>query len=128
MSEIPSFSMLAPDGSKRAVVEADLPFLVEIRSEPRGRLLCSLREHFERVVALTWSPDSTRIATVDQSLHLQLWNVLTGQRYATFHQIDEPVEALVWCGRCAVVESETTIYVVDAATGAALAVCPGSDR
>lgn len=68
-----------------------------------------------------------RIATVDQGFRLQLWNALTGQRYATFHQVNEPVDTLAWCDRCIVVESDTAIYVVDAATGEALAVCPESD-
>jgi WD40 repeat protein len=104
---------------------ATLPFLVEVRfEEPKRRLLCSLREHLERVVALAWAPDSMRIATVDRSFRLQLWNVLTGQRYATFHQVNEPVDALAWGNRCIVVESDSAIYVLDAATGAPLAVCP----
>lgn len=126
MPEMPALSLLAPDGSKKAIVGATLPFLVEVRAEPKGRLLCSLSEHLERVVVLAWSPDSTRIATVDQRSRLQLWNVLTGQCYATFRQVDEPVEALTWSagGRCIVVESTAAIYVVDTATGGPLAVCP----
>ena len=121
---MPALSALAPDGSKKAVVAS--PLRVEIRSEPRGRLLCSLYEHLGGVMALAWSPDSTRIATIDERRRLQLWDVLTGQCYATFRQVDEPVEALTWSagGRCIVVESTAAIYVVDTATGEPLAVCP----
>ena len=65
----------SPDGSKIATSGRD--HVIRIWDTATQGLLIALEGHSSRVYSVSWSPDSTRLASVDGA-NLFVWEVATG--------------------------------------------------
>ena len=54
------------------------------------------RGHNDKVFAIAWSPDSTRLASGSYDRTVQVWNTLAGSRLYTYSRHTDVVEAVAW--------------------------------
>jgi WD40 repeat protein/nucleoside phosphorylase len=100
-----------------------------IGSTPLGTLVYTYRGHSDLVTALTWSPDSIRIASASADQTVQVWNAADGGQVYVYRGHDDFVYAVAWSpdGRRIVSgSSDGTVRVWDAVSGARISAYKGS--
>jgi eukaryotic-like serine/threonine-protein kinase len=69
------------------------------RSELRGTTLCTYRGHRSRVLGLAWSPDGTRIVSIDDDKQIHFWDSSRGgtlPKKRVKHSCPGTIETLAW--------------------------------
>jgi len=85
-----------------------------------GTRFLTYKEHSGSVVAVTWSPDGTRIASGSFDKTVHVWNATTGETLYTYTGHSSPVVGAAWSpkGQCiASCSWDGTVQTWDAATG-----------
>ncbi len=85
-----------------------------------GTLLRTYHGHSERVQALAWSPDSSRIASGSSDETVQIWDVTTGTQVGIYRGHAGSVSTIAWSPdgtRIASGSDDGTVQVWDATTG-----------
>ncbi len=92
----------------------------EASNLPTGTLLCTYRGHVGAVEGVTWSPDSTYIASASDDGTVQVWEAITGKHILTYRGHTQYVTAVAWSpdGSCiASGGGDQTVQVWEAMTG-----------
>src|SRR5260221_692007 len=87
---------------------------------PLGTLVYTYRGHSDLVMALTWSPDSIRIASASADHTVQVWNAADGGQVYVYRGHDDFVYAVAWSPdgtRIASGGNDRTVQVWDANSG-----------
>ncbi len=87
---------------------------------PLGTLVYTYRGHSDVVFALTWSPDSIRIASASADKTVQVWDAINGGNVYIYRGHDDFVYAVAWSPdgrRIASGSSDGTVQVWDAVSG-----------
>ena len=63
---------------------------------PVGTTVLTFTGHSNRVTALAWSPDGTRIASASNDQTVQVWDAETGKQLYTYSEHVSCIEALAW--------------------------------
>ncbi len=95
---------------------------------PLGELVYIYHGHSDLVVALTWSPDSRRIASASADKTVQVWDAVDGGQVYIYRGHDGFVWAVAWSPdsrRIASGSSDSTVQVWDAVTGARISTYRG---
>jgi eukaryotic-like serine/threonine-protein kinase len=61
-----------------------------------GALVTRYGNHVDKIRALAWSPDGTRIASAGEDRTVQIWDALTGTPILTYKQHADWVNSLAW--------------------------------
>jgi serine/threonine protein kinase len=123
----------SPDGTCIAVANDTT---VRVLDAFDGTLLYIYRDHYDRlqkikaidntkwwnVTAISWSPDSTHIASGDGDKTVQVWDAKTGRNILTYQGHSKGVQAVAWSPNGKYIasggrDSDKTVQVWDAATG-----------
>jgi len=109
--------------ASRATPRLNQPVLISgqtTSTHALGATLFACRSHATRVTAVTWSPDSTRIASASYDKTVRIWNVSTGDNLFTYRGHSDRVLSVAWSPdgkRIASASTDRTVQVWDAATG-----------
>lgn len=115
-------------GSGYRLTTASYDKTVRIWYAANGSSLLVYRGHFERVNAVAWSPNGTRIASASDDRTVQIWDATSGKQLLIFKGHSEKVTALAWSPdglRIASASMDKTAQVWDSATGRTLFVQRG---
>jgi len=85
-----------------------------------GTIIYIYHGHSDWVTAVTWSPDSLRIASASADKTVQVWNAADGGQVYTYRGHDDFVNAVAWSPdgrRIASGSSDRTVQVWDAVNG-----------
>jgi WD40 repeat protein/nucleoside phosphorylase len=94
-----------------------LPYTTPV---PLGTVLYTYRRHSDWVIAVTWSPDSNRIASASADKTVQVWNVTDGGQVYIYRGHSDFVYAVAWSPdgrRIASGSGDGTVQVWDAVNG-----------
>ena len=70
--------------------------IVQVWNTTTGRLVCTYRQHADRVGSLSWSPDGKYIASTSIDGSTQVWNASTGQRKHDFENNQRCNDGVAW--------------------------------
>ena len=96
---------------------------------PIGTTFYTYRGHTDKVLALAWSPDSTRIASSSQDATVQVWDAISGNHSFMYHGNFNSVGSVAWSpdgGRIASGDSRGATKEWNAASGNDLFTYPQS--
>lgn len=96
---------------------------------PLGTHVYTYHGHSDVVFALTWSPDSIRIASASADKTVQVWNAADGGQVYVYRGHDDFVYAVAWSPdgrRIASGSSDGTVQVWDAVSGTRISTYKGS--
>ena len=85
-----------------------------------GTTLCTYHEHSNRVNALAWSPDGTRIASGSADNTVQIWDTATGRKLYIYEGHAQEVSTVAWSPDGKLIASAgdgKTVQIWEAATG-----------
>jgi eukaryotic-like serine/threonine-protein kinase len=114
---------LAKDPRQRfESIEAFAIALEQAAQPPRREAtLCTHRDHGSEVLALAWSPDGARVASIDASAIAMVWDARTGETLSFFNWLGpRPIRAMAWSfdGKYIAIGDDChSIEVRNAATG-----------
>ena len=114
---------LAKDPQQRFESIEAFAIALEKAAQPHHReaTLCTHRDHGSEVLALAWSPDGRRIASIDASAIALVWDALTGKTLSFFNWSGpRQIRAIAWSldsKYIAIGDDSHSIEVRDAATG-----------
>ena len=63
---------------------------------PRSQLVCTYADHANKIRAVAWSPDGTRIASASKDGRIHLWDPFTGERLLIYREHFYCVNTLAW--------------------------------
>ncbi|HJT59557.1 MAG TPA: WD40 repeat domain-containing serine/threonine-protein kinase [Ktedonobacteraceae bacterium] len=69
-------------------------FFTNLLAAARGQF--SYKGHAQRVNALMWSPDGSRIASVSADRSMQVWDSVTGRKYFVHHNPSAAINTVCW--------------------------------
>ena len=88
---------------------------------PRDNLICTYTKHANKIQAVAWSPDGTRIASASHDGRIHIWEPFTGKCLLIYKEHLHCVNTLAWSPDSKWIASagiERTLDVWDANTGA----------
>ena len=93
-----------------------------------GGMIYTYHGHSDRVRAVAWSPDGSRIASAGADQTVQIWDIITGNHICTCLGHTDTVSALAWSPdsqRIASASNDKTVQVWDADNGQKICTCMG---
>jgi eukaryotic-like serine/threonine-protein kinase len=114
---------LAKDPQQRFESIEAFAIALEQATQPHYReaTFCSHRDHGSDVLALAWSPNGTRVASIDASAIAHVWDARTGEAFSFFNWLGpRQIRAIAWSfdGKyIAIGDDSHSIEVRNATTG-----------
>jgi eukaryotic-like serine/threonine-protein kinase len=114
---------LAKDPQQRFESIEAFAIALEQAAQPHHReaTLCTHRDHGSEVLALAWSPDGRRIASIDSTANALVWDAPTGKTLSSFNYLGHrQIRAIAWSldGKyIAIGDDSSSIETRNAATG-----------
>ncbi len=96
------------------------PTQYALMSEPAGTVIATYREHSDRIMSVSWSPDSKYLAVGSDDKTATVWEVSTGRKILTYHGHSYWINCIAWSPHnkyIATGSEDKTIQIWEAFTG-----------